>query len=402
MKKTITRIIIMLLVLMAATMLFTGCDDPPPEEPTATAIVIGNHANSYALNLSIPDMVSAVARSAANGYISVIVADGKPALVSADLYSIPKQYQGADARKLEADARHRAANILAGLSEVRAQAPELDTLEALWQAARSFAAVPEITQREIIVIDTGLSTTGTLDFRNNLLGADPDVIADLLDERVAIPELTGITVRWFQLGDVAPPQPALTYGQVAQLKNIWTAIIEKRGGTVVFSDMAPAQQANDPAEYPEISVVKLPPETSLFFDPVNVTVFDEKQVRFIGDTAEYVDPGAAAAALRPAADYIMAHPRFIALLVGTTASGNRARCLKLSEDRAGAVRDTLVSIGVPGEQLITLGLGFENDPWHIPDTDSGGNWIEALASQNRKVLLMDANSPVAQAILDSV
>jgi len=50
--------------------------------------------------------------------------------------------------------------------------------------------------------------------------------------------------------------------------------------------------------------------------------------------------------------------------------------------------------------LVALGLGF-SDPWHIPDTDSNGKRIEALASQNRKVLLMDANTPAAQALLNS-
>jgi len=398
MKKTIRRVIAVLLTLIIPALLFSGCDEPEPE-PLAVSIVLGNHANSVVPNFSNPSLVSSVACAAANGYISVIRCDGAPALVSADLFVIPKQYRNADPKKLETDAQKRAANILSSLAGVKAETPELDTFEALWQAVRSFGSAPADAPREIIVIDTGLSTTGKVDFRNNLLDADPAVIAGFLDEQDAIPDFTGIVIKWFQLGDVALPQAPLSHGQVNRLKKIWTAIIEQRGGTVEFSDMAPIPQSADPAEYPEISTVKLPPETTLSFDPTKCTVFDEQQVRFIGDTAKYVDPAAATAALRPAAEYIIQHTEFTALLVGTTATGHKARCLKLSEDRARAVRETLMSIGVPGERLITRGLAFD-DPWHIPDTDSRGKRIEALASQNRKVVLMDADSPETKAILE--
>ena len=397
MKKLIAILSILTLVFIT----FAACSGSAyeDEEPTAISIVLGNHANSYGLNLSNPDVTAAVAKAAANGYISVIRCDGKPALISADIYTIPEQYRGADQKKLDTDARQRAAKILAGLTEVKAQEPELNTLEALWQAVRSLAAAPVDSLREIVVIDTGLSTSGVLDFRNNLLEADPNTIAELLAEKSAIPDFTDITVRWFQLGDVVLPQPALSHAQVSQLKNIWAAIIEKGGGTAEFSDMAPVPQALDPAEYPEISIVKLPPEASLSFDPVKATVFDERQVRFIGDTARYADPAAVKVALRSAADYIISHPDFKSLLIGTTASGNKEFCMQLSKDRADAVSGTLVSMGVPEKQLVTLGLGF-NDPWHIADMDLNGDLIEKFAAQNRKVVLMDANSRDAKELLD--
>ena len=400
MKKIARRIITILLALVAAALCLTGCDDPEPIPSVAISLVLGNHANSYVLNLSNPDIVSAIALAAADGYISVIRCDGKPETVSADFYAIPAQYRNADPAKLEADAKKRAANILASLTDVKAEAPELDTLEALWKAAGSLELAPADAPRQIMVIDTGLSTCGKMDFRNNLLEADPEFIAEFLDEQGALPDLTGFTVKWFQLGVCAPPQAPLSHGQISKLKRIWTAIIEKKGGTVVFSGMVSLPQVNDPAEYPEISVVKLPPETTLSFDPTMVTVFDEQQVQFVADTAIYADPEAAAAALRPAAEYIMAHPEFTALLIGTTASGDEAFCLQLSRDRVGAVRGTLVSMGVPESQLLTRGLGYD-DPWHIPDRDSGGRMVEKLASQNRKVVLMDADNPAARDIINS-
>jgi len=396
MKKIIS--IIMLLTFLS----LTGCvkTSPEPDEtPTAVAIVLGNHANAYAPNLGNPDLVPDVARATMNGFVSVICCDGQPFVASADVYIVPEQYRGADPKKLESDAQSKANKLLSNLTQVKAQSLELDTLESLWQAVNSFSMAPVNSEKVIHILDTGFSTVGALNFHNNLLTAQPDVIADELVKRGAIPDFSGITVKWVQMSDTALPQPPLSYAQKQRLCEIWTAIIEKNGGTLEISGAPPSREINDPGQYPEISVVELPQETALSFDPDEITVFDEQRVQFIGDSARYVDPEAVAAALQAAAEYMIAHPEFRGLLVGTTATGRKDFCRKLSESRAEAVRDTLVSMGVPDGQLITRGLGFD-DPWHVADTDFGGNLIEKLASQNRKVVLMSADSAEAKSILD--
>jgi len=395
MKKSVFMIILLCLIFC-----LSACDSEAPEEkaPVAVAIVVGNHANAYAPNFSDPALISDVARAALDGFLSVVCCDGQPYVVSADLYSIPEQYRQADPQKLKSDAQAKANKLLAGLGSVKARAAELDTLSALWWAAKSLSSAPAGSEKIIHILDTGLSTSGTLNFQNNLLTAEPDTIAEMLAESGALPDFFGITIKWSQMGDVAPPQEPLSHAQVQKLADIWTAIIEKGGGTMEMSGTPPTQQAADPAQYPKISVVTLPTETAISFDPDKITVFDEKQVRFIGDTAKYVDPDTAKVALRPAAEYMMAHPEFKALLVGTTATGGKEFCLQLSQDRAEAVRDTLVSMGVLDKQLITLGFGFD-DPWHIADHDAKGRQIERLASQNRKVVLMAADSEEAKKII---
>ena len=409
MNKLITRTVITLLILSLLILTLSGCDSPDSdkEQPSvAVAIVLGNHSSAFSLNMSSPDLISTVSKATANGFVSVICADGKPHVASADIYVVPEQYRQADPKKLEADARQKATKILSSLVYVKAQNPELDTLTALSQAVRSLSSTPADSEKMIYVLDTGLSTTGVLDFRENLLDADPDAIADLLAERDALPDFSGITVKWQQLGDVSPPQQSLSHAQVKILGAIWTAIIEKGGGTMEISDIPPGQTVNDSTGFPKISVVNLPPEKSITFETSEIVVeeekpivFTEKQVRFIGDTAKYVDAKKTEEVLKPVAEYMIANPDFKGLLVGTTATGGKDSCLKLSEDRAKAVRDTLVSMGVPDKRLITLGLGFD-DPWHVPDTDSGGNLIEKLASQNRKVVLMAADSEAAKSLLD--
>ena len=65
------------------------------------------------------------------------------------------------------------------------------------------------------------------------------------------------------------------------------------------------------------------------------------------------------------------------------------------EQRAETVLKILVELGVPESQLTAIGLG-DDDPWHLDDFDVHGNYIESLASQNRKVLLLDAGSDEAK------
>ena len=56
--------------------------------------------------------------------------------------------------------------------------------------------------------------------------------------------------------------------------------------------------------------------------------------------------------------------------------------------------------GVPEDQLITIGLGYEADPFvRGRDLDENGRQIETEAAKNRRVVVLDAESEIAQQIL---
>ena len=87
---------------------------------------------------------------------------------------------------------------------------------------------------------------------------------------------------------------------------------------------------------------------------------------------------------------------FTLLLAGTTAGDENSDFAKrLSYDRANAVKNTLVSLGVREERIVTAGLG-SGDPWHIYGVGESGD----LAAQNRKVVLMSTESDDAALILE--
>ena len=58
------------------------------------------------------------------------------------------------------------------------------------------------------------------------------------------------------------------------------------------------------------------------------------------------------------------------------------------------------AIGVPEDQLLTIGLGFEADPFvRGKDRDANGNFVETEGAKNRRVVVMDAESDIAKQIL---
>ena len=200
--------------MLTGMLCLTGCSGnkgtKESKTPQALAVVLGAHANSQGLNLNnvmVQDTVVNAVKS--NGYVSVVCVDGEPELLAANLYEIPEQYANGNKSKLESDALMKANNMLMELETVKADDPESDVLESLRLAVRSLADMNDM-EKSILIIDSGLSTTGVMDFKGNLIMADPDNLAEKLYEKSAIPNFDGITVIWMQMGDTAAPQQDLT------------------------------------------------------------------------------------------------------------------------------------------------------------------------------------------------
>ena len=405
---TITAIAVLVLVL-ALSLVLSGCDQNPEpsadDRPVAAAFLIGNHANSQLPNISSPafrETVSSVINS--YGYIVIISVDGEPSVVLEGSCDIDERYKHAAEQKLTQDCNSRTGEILSRSGQVRADSPEVDTLAAIRLATRSLTSAPADSEKIMFIADSGVNTTGLCDLTNNLLCGDPQVIADALYEQRAIPDLTGITIKWQNLGDVAAPQQALSPRQVEQLTALWRAIVEKGGGSFQLEDAPPLSDKPDP-DLPAVSVVQLAAEAPLSFEPelavgqtfsfAEPLMFTEKQFRFEPDSADLLDREEAEDALRPIAEYIEAHPELSLLLAGTTAGDEDSEYdRRLSLGRATTVKDILVSFGVAEEQLIVRGLG-NSDPGHIWNVGTQGE----LAAQNRKVVLLDASSETAREIL---
>ncbi len=163
-------------------------------------------------------------------------------------------------------------------------------------------------------------------------------------------------------------------------------------------DYTLAIKVSEAAEAPSATVE--PAGAELVFE----TPFElnSTQVMFQINQAVFLSEADAKAALEPVAEIILAHPDHPILIAGTTATdGTQASCVDLSNRRAAAVKELLVSaFGVPEEQLLTVGLGYEDDPFvRGKDRDANGNFVETEGAKNRRVVVMDANDETAKQIL---
>ena len=142
-------------------------------------------------------------------------------------------------------------------------------------------------------------------------------------------------------------------------------------------------------------------ESNLIFEtPFEI---NDTQVQFVAEKAVFIDEAQAKEVLKPVAEAILEHPDRSVLLAGTTATdGDQAARVQLSNKRAEAVKQLLVTVyKVPESQIKTVGLGFEADPFERgKDRDANGNFVESEGRKNRRVVVLDTEDPVAQEILN--
>lgn len=407
MKKTLLIMLIVFCLLVSACDLkkyMPGNDET--KDPVAVSVIIGNRQcvpwmdiiNTAEIKDAISDSVEA------EGYLSCVVLDGSPTEIWKQHLVQSDELKNANSTMKKTERKKTVDSILGELAAVQADDPEADTLAALNLAVRSLKS-SGIDKRRILVIDSGLSTSGVLDFHNNLITADPETLAEMLMQRKEIPDFSGVIVEWFLLGDVISPQDDLNAAQKDSLREIWKTIVEKGGGTVVFKENNP--DSFEPREnLPDVSALELPDSTPIVFEKCDLVkeenpfrepvVLGESQIKFIGNTADYSDPSTALSVISEIADYMNTHPSFRILLCGTTAGDSQSEFSReLSMARAEAVKSTLIELGVSEDRILTRGLGSQN-PWHIKFAGTGN---DPMASANRRVVLMDADTDLARELL---
>ncbi|MFI3212754.1 MAG: OmpA family protein [Eubacteriales bacterium] len=414
MKKQLVKFIVLIMIVIVICGL-TGCSNKDEgegaeKEKPAVAYVIGHTANAKWIDSTAPILQNTMIDCAENyGYASIIRVDGEPEIVVIEDLDIDEQYKNAAQERLKIDAYNKATNLLGIMDEIFAIYPEVDYLEGLRCAAASLQSIDEsYTSRTIICCGSGLSTSGYMNFNSGLLNADPVVLVEMLKEREALPNLNGITVYWLGIGQTIEPQEKLTQKQIIQLESIWQTVIEASGGEFIPNDYITVESEIEQCDkLPTVSIVDIPSEQPIVFEPEILegsisTVFEEpmilgeSQIEFVGDEASYLYPEVALDTIRPIAECLIADESIKLLLIGSTAGDvTNEATIQLSQDRADAVKNSLVNLGVSEGRIISVGMACE-DPWHIKNVGYEGT----MASSNRKVVLIDADTELAQKIIN--
>ena len=366
----------------------SGCGPSPVPAtfivaPTATA-----NEPAPVLSADILQMLQSAASASTNATAYIVdPANGQPVRISLTPHRPNGQVDYGPTR-----GQHLAANIATVqrvLDDEAARGP-FDLLNTIAAAVR--VAPPPAT---LIVLSSGLSTSGGLDMRQVGWDASPASVAAQLKARGLLPSLAGYRVIFSGLADTSGRQPALPLPQRRMLTAIWLAICEASGAASCSTD-----EMTRPS----------PPSGSTTPVPV-VPVPTVRSVTGPGGTTTTVVPDAllfqfGSSALLPTADSVLwpvvTQARSHDLRVSITGyaspdGGTTAYNIALSQRRAEAVGRQLRALGLPAAQIIEVtGVGTAGKT--LAACLVQGQLDEAVCAQLRRVVI--TMSPVTASLVN--
>lgn len=349
-------------------------------------VVAGSTASEPAMQLPASAAKQLEATGKSNGSVTIVVPSGTPEARGTTLLGSTAN----DDIVCTSDQRNKLAQVKDYIDALQASSPEVDFLDAIDLAARNLGS----HSMGVLVVGNGLQTVDPLNFAvKGLLTAEPkQVVADLRSRGELPKDLKGVTVYWSGLGDVAGAQKPLTISARSNLEAIWSAILGAAGGTLSVLP-EPASGSAAPG-LPSVTAVPVPAEATKT-DWSQPIVVRDSDLLFVKNTATFSDPSAAQKVLADLVPSIEQNGQVVTI-TGTASKDqatSNAADLTLSKRRADAVKQALVSLGVPASLLTTAGVGHE---WcgFKPETDATGAYSDALAEQNRTVILTSAGVPL--------
>ncbi len=358
--------------------------DLPPCLSEATgglALAIGARANQPAPVL--PGEVQTLLRkvSYGGGKVTVVRVDGDPKSVGDATFRSSAQNE----IKWTSDLQNFEQSLSTIISDLRAAKAEANPLEGIALASAAAGA-----GGTVVLLDSGLQTLPPLDFRRaGMIDSDPKELVDFLQTHKQLPKMEGQALVLAGIGNVAEPQQSLDTARRANLLEIWREIGTRAGARCVGA-LPNLVRGEGLTGVPAVGTVAIPAPPVPPTGCVPSVLPDAGSVKFRPDSSQFVDEAEAAKTLRTYTDRIVSQ-KLTVKLTGTTSSagfgGKQTEGkLKLSRERAEAVRRVLVAQGVPEGDVTAAGAGMEF-PGFVKDRDSNNVLVPELAARNRTVIV---------------
>lgn len=357
-------------VLAAGTLvvgLLAGCSMVPSKDGAAdnavatdTALIITQGDGMPALT-NAEDFLDCV-NVTHGGSASLVVADGSPFVVGPQRFD---QVKNNDIQQARADKAARL-ELVEAVQGAAAKTPETDLISAVSLAGRMLSA-GTASNKVLIIQHSGVNTGASLPMQElDLLNTEPAQLLDQLDAAAMVPQLNGVPVEFYGLGDVAGSQRTLSAQQVQWLQSFWQAFFDRTGAAVTFhADIVSGEALTENGH----KVTPLAPAGAPIFIKVSA-----EQVDFQPDSTAFLDEDAARSALNGLAEQLKGTSAAHYIVAGSTAqvdNASREGAQALSLARAQAVRDVLVEAGVPADRFTCLGLG--NEPTSVRSANEPEN-----------------------------
>lgn len=360
--------------------MLTACGQATPCQQASTpyvAFVWGARANQVNANPTDPTLAEQLSTAVKDcATVTVVNAGGAPQVTG----TVHLANSGDNPLLQQRQSNKNSASLRHLIASAAASAPEANTLGAIDAAAR--AVRDGSGSRTIVVVDSGLSTVG-LRFQDGILtsNANASSARSWLANSESLPDLHGIRLVWFGLGQTSAPQPPPPISARNRLQRFWQDVITASGGTVRFLAAPVTPDVAHPG-LPKVTVIS-------FTDPGRgpLPTLTDRQVGFVQGQTTLREPAVATRVLNRLAELIVSGRYRDVWLTGTASSeGQASGNVRLSAARAHLVAKMLETAGVPGDVLHTRGLGSSFSGF-VFDREPDGSVNESLAGLNRLVLV---------------
>lgn len=398
------------------------------KEAKAVVMIIGNHACSMKapedvynnLEKDMDDIVY-------GGYFAMINADATPTKIEIKEESFfEEDRKNEDATKHEIEKRKtKLRTAIKEAAEIPPDSSETDLLQAI-REAKSILSGQDAEKKEIIIVDTGISTAGDLNLCSINFDEDPSTrmsVDSIIDEyllnfegRNILPDLSGIDVIFYGAhGNMTPASAPQSEKMITTdeqyIKELWEAVVTKSGAaSVSFTEIAgwdtPIIEGKDIPHVSPVLFKRLIPPTdpdSLHGDVVgpphiNLSIFNS-EIGFDADSSTLISQDNFTLQYQEIAmkiqTYLEHNEDKKVYIAGAVAKYGNDNGYKLSRERAEVLKKLLTDgaftdangnkIYINADRIATIGLG-DKFPDKI-DEYPNGEFDEILGSQNRKVFI---------------
>lgn len=409
MKKMILSAIVLLMALVCV-----GCvRNTEKIEPVNIAFVLGIQDDETKVNIGIDELAALPAQPGTD--YAFISAEGKPKLIGEPDTIVDLSSRG----YTEAMMNRIREGIKADLTEkFNAYVPsteEIDMAGALSLSVRTLNAHAIAGRQNILVLYCGgKSTAGLINMLETpVYQMDIEASVQSIAEKMNL-SMSGVDkVIWYCCGDFGTNQPELNSEEKTKIKEFYKQLFVALGMDpehVTFKDNLPSAECYSFPETPvsamEVAGVSSGLQEMVVFDAeifedASGNAFDtpivipEGQVNYIPNTSDFLDPEAAAEAFRPIAEYLLAHKEQGILIYSTCAGDtNSDYSLHLATERSEKIYEILKKAGIEPERITVVAVKNTDDPYYQFGLGTG-----QAASVNRKTVITDINSELAQQLL---
>lgn len=369
-----------------------GCSGTAANEDahltTATAVLV---LNGY--NMPVLQNAEAFVETPQDGDKTfIVVPDSTPSVTTLTWASKAenKTYAAAEEKKWKK-------TLYDELNAVRPDSADSDLFSALLIAGDQLQA-SDTQEHRLVILCNGINTT-TLNFAEpSFWSADTDeMISRLTTLQYVQPELfKDVTVTWIYMTSTdGVHQQALTPAMQTHLYAFWNAYLQACGAeNVEFKkDYLTGASASGVPEIQTVPVeaVNVSLDAPATEEAASLTL-DTTELAFQPDSAAFLNEEQANKTLDAAAAQLRETDRhfLVAGSVAATENSNAEISMRLSVDRAQAVKTALVERGVPEEAITDcIGLSTFQTPLRC-----------AMEEDNRAVYIVDASTDLAQTLLN--